>query len=252
MQSDHFKGKDALGHVAQTQAQAILTASEIHGKEASGSLSASIDAARETVILLFFVHFLLAPLLPLSEEMAAFFATIFGWACWKTGRSAWLGWLHLEQLHRFLQEERWEIQNHRQQEREELAILYRAKGFEGDLLEKVLDVLMADENQLLKVMVEEELGLSLEAHDHPLKQGLAAGAGVFASGLISLILYWINPAFGLYIAAILILSLCASISDYYTSKKLIPSIIWILGVGGLAIGSVRFLLDYFVELGWLK
>ncbi len=91
------------------------------------------------------------------------------------GRSAWLGWSRLERLHRILAQEKWEIEHNREQEREELGVLYAAKGFEGKLLEDVLDVLMADGDRLLKVMVEEELGLTLESQVHPLKQGLGAG-----------------------------------------------------------------------------
>jgi hypothetical protein len=102
----------------------------------------------------------------------------FGWAVWKTGRSALLGWGRMERLHRLIEEERWEIQHHRAQERRELGEMYRAKGFDGKLLEEVLDVLMSDDNRLLKVMLEEELGLTLEAYEHPLRQAIGA---LFAS-----------------------------------------------------------------------
>ena len=58
-------------------------------------------------------------------------------------------------------EERFEIAHHRGQEKEELTELYALKGFKGELLDQVINVLMADDNRLLSVMLEEELGLEL-------------------------------------------------------------------------------------------
>src|SRR5262249_53556095 len=123
------------------------------------------------------------------------------WLIWKTGRSAWLGWSRIERLHRVVEQEKWEIEHHRQQEREELKALYATKGFEGKLLEDVLDVLMADGDRLLRVMVEEELGLTLESHEHPLKQAVGAGLGVLFSSILCLFGLWLYPSLGLLIAA---------------------------------------------------
>ena len=57
----------------------------------------------------------------------------------KCGRSAILGWSRLSRLHRLIEEERWEIEHHRPQEKEELIALYKAKGFSGDLLDEVIE-----------------------------------------------------------------------------------------------------------------
>ena len=100
-----------------------------------------------------------------------------------------LGWARLERLHRIVEEERYEIENHRQQEREELKELYRAKGFQGKLLDEVVDVLMADGERLLKVMVEEELGLSLQSQEHPLKQGAGSALGAFVASFSFYVVY---------------------------------------------------------------
>lgn len=248
----HFKGKTAVKHVVEAQARGIIAASEIHGTEIPGSISAGTDAARTTTVLLLLLSLLFTHWqLSLHHQFFAFFIIIFGWLIWSAGRSAWLGWSRLERLHRLLEEERWEIEHNREQERDELKALYQAKGFEGQLLEDVMDVLMADGDRLLKIMIEEELGLSLEVHEHPLKQSLGAALGVLLSAALILIGYWIWPMAGLYIAAILTLFITSWISATYQGNQLIPAIVWNIGLATLAIGSAHFLLHYFTEMRWI-
>jgi VIT1/CCC1 family predicted Fe2+/Mn2+ transporter len=147
-------------------------------------------------------------------------------------------------MHRVVEQERWEIQHHRQQEREELGELYRAKGFEGKLLEDVLDVLMADEERLLKVMVEEELCLSLSTQEHPLKQGLGAAIGTFAASCVCLLVFYLSPTWGMWIGSFLTLGVAAAVSTWFERNRLIPGIVWNLGLGAITSGCVYFLLDY--------
>jgi VIT1/CCC1 family predicted Fe2+/Mn2+ transporter len=164
---------------------------------------------------------------------------------WKAGRSAWLGWSRLERLHRILAQEKWEIEHNRQQERDELRVLYQAKGFEGKLLEEVLDVLMADGNRLLKVMAEEELGLSLEAYDHPLTQSLGAAIGSFAAVIACLAGAYISPDWGIIAATLLVIASGAAIGAHHADNRYIPAIIWNLGLAAACLGTMYFLLEYF-------
>jgi vacuolar iron transporter family protein len=244
----HFKGKDAIAHVVEAQAQGIISSSEVHGTEVPGHISALADAARESaVVLLLLWTVLIALNVPHYFTVLAIVSV--GWTIWKCGRSSWLGWSRLERLHRVLEQERYEILHHRQQERSELKELYAVKGFEGKLLEDVLDVLMADDNRLLRVMVEEELGLSLHSHEHPLKQGLGAFVGCLVATLVCLAGNLIYPAFGIVIAALIIIGGGAAISAYHARNRLIPAIVWNFGIGALSFGSVYFLLDYFFLQG---
>ena len=247
---EHFKGKDAIGHVAEAQAQGIIAAAEIHGTEIPGHISAGADAAREMAVVLLLLSLILA-ILNLPVEMMLQLMGIFalGWLIWKTGRSAWLGWSRLERLHRIIAEERWEIEHHRQQERDELRVLYQAKGFEGKLLEEVLDVLMADQDRLLRVMVEEELGFSLEVHEHPLKQCLGAAIGSFAAAMACFIFLYFFPDVGILIGSSVVITAAAAISAYHERNKQIPAIVWNLGIMALAFGFVYFLLTYFFAKG---
>jgi vacuolar iron transporter family protein len=245
----HFKGREAVEHVVQAQAEGIIASTEIHGTEIPGPISAATDAARETAVALLLLWTLLDHL-NIGHKIQLMSLLVFGlgWFFWKVGRSAWLGWSRLERLHRALEEERWEIQHHRGQEREELKALYRAKGFEGKLLEEVLDVLMADQDRLLKVMIEEELGLTLEVHEHPLKQGIAAGIGTLLSIFLIMASLYI-PSWGVLIAALIILAASALLSSYYEKNRSIPTVIWNMGIGILAFSSVFFLIEYFLPAG---
>ena len=173
----------------------------------------------------------------------------FGWILWKVGRSAWLGWARLERLHRLVAEEKWEIEHHRHQEREELAALYAAKGFHGKLLEDVMDVLMSDDDRLLRVMLEEELGLSLEKQEHPLKQSLGAGIGALLTALICAISYALFSSTGLIIAALLVMGFAGGLSARYEKNRKIPAIIWNIGLGILAFGCPYFLLQFLLNRG---
>lgn len=245
----HFKGKSAIGHVAEAQARGIISSSEIHGTEIPGHISAAADAARETIVILILVWALLVHLVTTSTALIGgllFFA--LGLLFWKFGRAAWLGWSRLERLHRIVAEERWEIEYNRNQERDELRELYAAKGFQGKLLEEVLDVLMADGDRLLRVMVEEELGLTLEVHEHPLKQGVGAAVGVvFASALCLSAMAWLPLyAWGLFAAAGI--GLAAGISALFEHNRLVPAVVWNLGLAALAGGATYFLLEWWVKL----
>lgn len=241
---DHFKGKDPLAHVVGRQAEGVAASAEIHGAEIPGHWSAGADAARETAVMLLLVWTLFAQLM-VHPDWVVVLSAIFlvSFFVWKLGRAAWLGWSRLERLHRVVEEEKWEIENHRQQERDELRELYRAKGFEGKLLEDVLDVLMADGDRLLRVMIEEELGLSLEVHEHPLKQGLGAGLGVALAGALCLLGMSVAGQTGVLTAAAIALGVSTYISARFQQNRPIPAIVWNLGIGALSFATLHFLLE---------
>ncbi len=242
----HFKGKDAIAHVAEAQAEGILSSAEIHGTETPGRISAAADAARDVAVFLTIIWGALNVTgIDKNKQLALLAIAGVSLLLWKAGRSAWLGWSRLERLHRILAQEKWEIEHNRQQERDELRVLYQAKGFEGKLLEEVLDVLMADGNRLLKVMAEEELGLSLEAYDHPLTQSLGAAIGSFIALIACLIGAYFNPVWGAAIAAVLIIAAAATIAARHADNRYIPAIVWNLGLAAASLGTLHFLIEYF-------
>lgn len=238
---DHFKGSNAFQHLKDARLKGSKATAEIHGTEASGSLSAGADSAKETALILTALWILLSPFLKIEDIslISAFFAV--GFFIWKMGRSALLGWSRLERLHRLIEEERWEIQHHREQEKEELRAMYSQKGITGKLLDDVVEILMADDNRLLQVMLEEELGLSLESYEHPLKQACGAGIGVLITVLIGAIGVFLGSFMGLIIAMGLSFALATIIISKKEGNETAKALIWSLATATLSLGIVYFL-----------
>ncbi len=243
----HFEGKEAIQHVVEHQSDGIVASAELHGQEMPGHISAGAWAARETGMVILLLWTLLSRFQIAPEQMTLFLACFAGaFIIWCIGRSSLIEWARLGRLHRIIEEERWEIQHHREQERDELRALYGAKGFTGKLLEEVIDVLMADNDRLLRVMLEEELGLRLGTHEHPLKQGFGAGVGTAIALLILAAAYFVFPAFGILIGSLLVVGTSAGVAARYEGNKVIPAVIWTVGLGGLTYGTLDFLLDMLV------
>lgn len=240
----HFAGKEALAHVVEKQKQGLFASQESHGVEPSGFIQAFADAVRETAILLgLFFLFTEVGAKSFSSPIFALFLVGLAYGFWKAGRAAWLGWARLERLHRVVAQEQWEIEHHRSQEREELEELYRAKGFSGKLLDDVVDVLMSDGDRLLRVMVEEELGLSLEHLDHPLKLAL----GAFLGTLFVLVTTFLASLFGTLFLFVFALFFSLAFSGWITAhaahNERIPATIWSLAMGAVSFGLFYFLLE---------
>ncbi len=238
--SSHFQGKNPHEHILQKKQEGAL--SESHGLEMPGHLAAGADALRETALLLSLVWLLLLLVNITDPQRAlALISFSFGILIWKTGRSGWLAWSRLEQLHTLIEQEKFEIEHHKEQEREELLALYRAKDFEGPLLEEVVDFLMSDQKRLLKIMIEEELGLSLEGFEHPLKQCLGAFFGSFIALVLAFFFYSWLPSYGLLISSALSLIGGALLSILYEKNRIIPGVIWNLGLAILCFGCIYFI-----------
>ena len=75
--------------------------------------------------------------------------------------------------------EAWEVDHLPEKEREEIREIYQAKGFEGELLEQVVNTITADKERWIEVMMKEELEM-VEDNRSP----LACGAATFASFLM--------------------------------------------------------------------
>lgn len=217
MSDSHFKGKEVVQHLYDARLKGKAATSEVHGAELPGHFFSCFDAIKETAMLMLILHLLAFP-------TYLFITFILLFMVYKFGRSSLLGWIRLQRLHRLIEEERWEIEHHRHQERKELEALYQAKGFSGRLLQEVVDVLMADDNRLLQVMLEEELGLTLEAFEHPLKQGLGALVGVLIAGVVLYGCLFIP--YGIWVGSLLLVAITAALSAKKEQNPVASSVIW--------------------------
>jgi len=92
----------------------------------------------------------------------------------------------------FWREERdreiWEIEQIPEAEREEIRRHYRRKGFEGEVLERIVETITSDKERWLDEMMREELGIR-EEKTAPLASGIVTFAAFSAAGLVPLAAY---------------------------------------------------------------
>lgn len=151
-----------------------------------------------------------------------------------------------------------EIHSHPEGEREEIRQIYALKGFSGDQLEEVVNVITANHHQWVDTMLQEEHGLSLE----PTRAGTAALTTfvafciVGALPLLPFLLNWAVP--GLIPRPFLVSSLVTMLGFYlvgalkgqFVNVSGYRSGLETLLVGGIAAGLayiVGFVLGNYVE-----
>ena len=143
-----------------------------------------------------------------------------------------------------LQRERDEIRTTPQHERAEVREMYAAKGFKPPLLDQVVDTICADDDRLLKVMMEEELGLFIHRVNHPVLVGLwnAGGAlgGALALAVPGCLLDAQAARLWMPIGGVLLLALLAGLNGWST-RRVTPMLASWLIVGGVTGGLVHFL-----------
>lgn len=136
-------------------------------------------------------------------------------------------------------QEYWEVDNLPELEREEVREIFREKGFEGKLLEDVVDVITSDRDRWVEVMMKDELSM-IEDDKAPFAVGAATFVSFIIMGFIPLLVYvfdfkgdlfWQSTAFT-SLAFILI----GFLKTYVTSTSVLKGIAETLGLGLAAAG----------------
>jgi VIT1/CCC1 family predicted Fe2+/Mn2+ transporter len=144
-----------------------------------------------------------------------------------------------------LERERREIQEHPEEERDEVRALYAAKGFREPMLSEVVDVLCADDDRLLKVMMEEELGLFVQEGHHPVLVGAANAAIALAASLVlalpTLLLSDRSTDRWLPLGGAVLVAGLAVLMARFTGQPTVPLAARWVGLGGVSVGMVHFL-----------
>jgi vacuolar iron transporter family protein len=149
--------------------------------------------------------------------------------------------------------EYWEVDNLPEKEKEEIRDIYRDKGFEGETLEKIVEVITSDKDRWVNVMMKEELGMNLEERS-PMKIGLVTYASFILIGLIPLTVYvwdYIQPVGSdLFLVSSILTAagfmIIGILKSYVTQTKL-----WRGVVETILLGLVAALVAYFVG-DWLE
>ena len=148
-----------------------------------------------------------------------------------------------EELQRLRQIEDRHIRLTPEGEREEIRQIYRQKGFEGEELERVVEVITGDRDRWIETMLSEEYGLPKEVRS-PVKAAASTFAAFAICGAIPLLPYLLRlpSAFGLSIA------LTVAVFFLIGSAKTLWSVIpwWRSGTETMLLGSAAAALSYVV------
>jgi VIT1/CCC1 family predicted Fe2+/Mn2+ transporter len=103
----------------------------------------------------------------------------------------------LQMLQRIRRMEEFHIDTIPDGEREEIRQIYKAKGFDSEVLEQIVQIITDDRQRWIDTMLTEEWGLQLQPPS-PWRAGLATMVAFVAAGAIPLIpaLFWISHRAG--------------------------------------------------------
>jgi predicted membrane protein (TIGR00267 family) len=89
-------------------------------------------------------------------------------------------------------------------EKKEISDIYRKKGFKGALLTKIVDHITSNKKVWLKIMMEEELGLSPVGYENPARNAALVGLSAIIGSIIPLIPFaFAVPSSAIFISVIL-------------------------------------------------
>lgn len=144
-----------------------------------------------------------------------------------------------------LERERMEVHDHPEHEREEVRRLYAAKGFREPLLGQITDVLCGDDDRLLKVMMEEELGLFIRHMHHPVLVGLwNALAGAAAISLLAVPICALEASTAVVwtpVGVTVVLLALSTVNARWTERELVPLVVSWFAMAAVAGGAAYFL-----------
>lgn len=146
--------------------------------------------------------------------------------------------------------EYWEVDNIPEKEKEEVREIYRAKGFDGELLEQIVEVITADKDRWVDVMMKDELNM-IEESNSPFMKGLTTFISFLLVGFIPLMTYVadyifnIKESFNLFFGAAFLTSIAFIFIGYL--KSIVTQSNRFKGIiETLSLGIIAALVAYFV------
>lgn len=146
------------------------------------------------------------------------------------------------------QVEYWEVEHLPEVEKAEIREIYQAKGFEGRLLDEVVDVIIADKDRWVDVMMKEELEM-VEEQKSPIVMGTVTYVSFILIGLIPLLIYvwdYFSPVTGsLFVWSSVFTGLgfiiIGTLKTYVTQTN-----VWRGVLETLVLGAIAALVAYYV------
>jgi len=164
-------------------------------------------------------------------------------------------YLAVKTQNEFIQRERkreeWEIDNHIEEEKQEIREIYGKKGFKDELLDEIVRIITSRRKVWVDTMMREELGL-VEGKHSPIVSAGNTFVGFNAIGIIPLIpfiaLYL--SGFSISISNALFYSVLATASSFFLigtiRGKVVHRPMMISGLNTLLIGGIAAVVSYLV------
>jgi vacuolar iron transporter family protein len=108
-----------------------------------------------------------------------------------------------------------EMQTIPEKEKEEIEEIYRAKGFEGEELNRVVSKITSNKDVWLKTMLTEELGLNLEILGNPLKGALVMFGSFLLGGILPILPYFAVKAGLISSIAAIVIAIVISVTSSF-------------------------------------
>ncbi|WP_348663262.1 VIT1/CCC1 transporter family protein [Chlamydia vaughanii] len=229
-QYTHFKKETPAEHIKTVRDKHGVCIGEPHTTKKGFFYHLASDALSLGTFL-FFIRtlFFLIPV-PRISQTEILLALGLGWIFYNGCLKAKKAWSYMELSHRFMLQEKEEIEQHPDQEKLELAAIYENHGFKSPLLEEIIDYISSDSTLLLDTMIREEFHIAIEDFPHPLKQGGTRMLG----GLIGLILFLPIVLCSSYTVAGVLSSFIITALSITKAKILgndaITEAVWVLGI----------------------
>ena len=148
--------------------------------------------------------------------------------------------------------EYWEVENLGKTEKEEIRQIYEAKGFKGELLNQVVEVITSDKDVWVDTMMKEELEMTQDGKT-PIKTASVTFLSFIVVGAIPLLAYIFagfdsgiaGPELFLYSSMLtgIALTLVGSLKSVVTERNILAGIAETLLLGGLAATLAYFVGD---------
>lgn len=157
-----------------------------------------------------------------------------------------------------LNREKHEIENMPEEEMQEIRDIYEKKGFKGDLLEQVVQVLTADKKVWLNTMMQEELKLSPVEDGQPAKSAILIGLSAFFGSVVPLapfvVFYLLGDSNLLPVSAVVAMALALSALVLFiigaVKSKLTIGTWYKSGTSMVIIGIISALIGYAIGLAF--
>lgn len=121
-------------------------------------------------------------------------------------------------------------------EREEVRLIYRSKGFEGEELDRAVELITSDKERWVQTMLTEEYGLPAEIRS-PWKAAASTFSAFIACGLVPIIPYLLNSGSSFVLSCVmtgLTFLAIGAMKSYWSTATWVRSSLETLTVGAIA------------------